>query len=242
MRTLRIALLTAVVAMAGILSATAQTADEIIQKHLDALGGLDKWKNVQTMKLLGSITAQGMEMPLTITTEQGKGMKVEFSMNGITGYQIVTDKAGWNYMPFGGQTKPEAMPDEMVKQMQDGLDIQGALVDYKAKGSKVVYLGKDDVEGTDCYKLKVTRSNGKEETMYIDATNYYHIRSKSKLVANGKEVEETSNYGNFQKLPEGIVIPMTLDDGNGPVAFKTVEVNKPLAADVFKPTDTGTKN
>lgn len=241
MRTLRIAIMALAISVAGAVATFAQTADEIIQKHIDAIGGLDNWKKIKSMKMTGSVSMQGMEMPVTITTQQSKGMKVEFSMGGMTGYMIVTDKAGWNYAPMGGQTKPEALPDEMVKQMQDGLDVQGSLIDYKTKGHKVVYLGKDDVEGTDCFKLKMTKASGKEETMYFDASNYYHIRSVEKINANGKEMEQTSTYGNFQKLPEGIVCPMSIDQGNGPVAVKSVEINKPIPDNFFIPAELETK-
>ena len=107
------------------------------------------------------------------------------------------------------------------------------MIDYKAKGNTVTYLGKDDVEGTDCYKLKVTLKSGKEETIYIDASNYYHIRSVSKYKADGKETEMTQNFGDFQKLPEGIVYAMSQDGGVGQVKFKTIEINKPIPDDFF---------
>ena len=241
MRTLKIAIMAIALSVTGAVASFGQTADEIIQKHIDAIGGVDNWKKIKTMKMTGSVSMQGMEMPVTITTEQKKGMKVEFTLNGMTGYMIVTDKAGWNYAPFGGQTKPEPLPDEMVKHMQDGLDVQGSLIDYKAKGHKVVYLGKDDVEGTDCFKLKMTKANGKEETMYFDASNYYHIRSVEKTTANGKEMEQTATYGNFQKLPEGIVCPMSIDQGQGPVAVKSVEINKPVPDNFFYPAELDAK-
>jgi len=226
-------------AIAGSASLTAhgQTADEIIQKHIAAIGGADNWKKVNTVKLTGSINAQGMEIPINMVTLKSKGFKVDFTLNGMTGYMIVTDKTGWNYVPFGGQTKPEVMPDELVKQTQDMLDITGPLIDYKVKGNKVSYEGKDEVEGTECHKIKVVFPTGKEETEYIDATNYYRIQSKAKVTANGKEVEQTQSFGNFQKLPEGIVYPMSLDNGNGSIAVKTVEINKPVDESVFKPTE-----
>ena len=219
-----------------------QTADEIIQKHINSIGGLDNWKKVTSIKMSGSSNMQGVELPINITILDKKAMKVDFTYNGMTGYTIVTDKTGWMYQPFAGQTKAEVMPDEMVKQQQDGLDIQGVLIDYKAKGHKVTYLGKDDVEGTDCYKLKVSMASGKEETIYIDASNYYHIRSVEKITANGKEMEQTSSYGNFQKLPEGIVVPMSIDMGQGgPLTVKSVEINKPIPDGYFMPSEMDSK-
>jgi hypothetical protein len=235
MKNIRLSILAAAMIFASFVTAKAQTADEIINKHITAIGGIDNWKKITSVKMIGSSNANGMEIPINITIQQSKGMKVEYTFNGMTGYSIITDKTGWNYSPFSGQPKAEVIPDEMVKQMQNGLDVQGPLIDYKAKGNKVTFLGKDDIEGTECYKLKVTFSNGKEETMYIDAANYYHIRSVEKVKANGKEEEQTSTYGNFQKLPEGIVYPMSVDNGGGPVQLKSVEINKPIADNFFAP-------
>ena len=237
MRNLRLSILAVAVLFASFITAQAQTADDIINKHIAATGGLENWKKITSMKLTGSINAGGTELPVTMTTVSGKGWRMEFSINGMNNYQIITPKGGWMYFPIQGQTKPEAIPDEMVKESQDQLDLQGPLVDYKAKGNKVTYLGKDDVEGTECHKLKVTYANGKEETMYIDASNYYHIRSVEKMKANGKEVEQTMNYSNYQKLPEGIVYPMTIETGNGPLAIKSVEINKTVDESIFKPAE-----
>ena len=224
-----------------VIMAKAQTADDIIQKHIAAIGGADNWKKITSIKATGSINAGGMEIPVIVTTVNGKGFKAEFTLNGMTGYEIVTPTAGWGYSPMQGQTKPEAIPEEMVKESQDQLDICGPLIDYKTKGNKIVYLGKDEVEGTECYKLKITFVSGKEKTMFFDASNYYHIRSVEKMKANGKEQEQISTFGNYQKLPEGIVYAMSVDDGGGPVAYKSVEINKPVPDSFFKPAETDTK-
>lgn len=235
MKNVRFSIMAIAMLFASFITAKAQTADEIIQKHITAIGGADNWKKISTFKMTGSSNANGTEIPMTITCVQGKGMRVDISINGMNNYQIFTTKNGWMYFPIQGQTKPEAMTDDMVKQAQDGLDMQGPLVDYKAKGNKVAYLGKDDVEGTECFKLKVTYPSGKETTMFIDASNYYHIRSVEKIKANGKEMEQTVSYSNYQKLPEGIVFPMTIDQGMGAMNIKNVEINKPVGDDIFVP-------
>ena len=237
MKNLRFSLIAVAMVFASVISVKAQTADEIVNKHITAIGGMDNWKKITSIKMVGSVNAGGTEFPVTMTRVSGKGSRMEFSINGMNNYQIITKTNGWSYFPIQGQTKPEAIPDEMVKESQDELDVQGPLVDYKAKGNKVTYLGKDDVEGTECFKLKVTYPNGKEETMYIDASNYYHIRTVSKVKANGKEEEVVSNFSNYQKLPEGIVYPMTIETGNGPRAIKSVEINKPIDESVFKPSE-----
>ncbi len=236
MKSIKYAILALGMILGGIKGAVAQTVDEIVQKHIAAIGGAEAWKKVNTVKMIASANAAGTEIPITLTIKDKKGMKVEFTVSGMTGYTIITDKGGWNYAPFGGQTKAEAMPEEAVKQAQDQLDLQGALLDYKAKGTKITYLGKDDVEGTECYKLKLVFASGKEETRYFDASNYYHIKSVSKVTANGKEVEMAQTFSNFQKLPEGIVFYMSMDGGmGGTMNIKTIEINKPVDESIFVP-------
>ncbi len=215
----------------------AQTADEIIKKHLDAIGGVDNWRKLNTMKTTGTMNMQGKEIEIVVTVVENTGMRTDINIGGMANYQIITPTGGWVYFPIGGQTQPEAMTMDDIQKSIDILDLQGVLVDYQSKGHKVEYLGKDDVEGTECYKLKITHKSGVEEIYYIDASNYYHIRSVQKIKVNGQEQEVTLNYSNYQKLPEGIVYPMTMGSPQGDVTFKTVEINKPIDNSIFKPTD-----
>jgi hypothetical protein len=212
----------------------AQTADEVIQKYITAVGGADAWKKVKSVRMIGAVNYNGTELPVTVTFLTKKAMRAEYSMNGMTGYDIVTDKEGWTFNPFMGQKEAQAKTAEEVKENQDQLD-QMPLLDYKTKGHKVVYIGKDDIAGNACYKLQLTLATGKEETLYFDAKSYYQVRAVSKTKANGKDVESVANYSNYQKLPEGISVPMTVESEMGPFAIKTVEINKNVDESIFKP-------
>lgn len=215
--------------------AKAQTADEVVQKYLNAIGGEAAWRKVNTMKATGAINAQGTEITLTLITANGKGFRTDYTVMGMSGYSIITPNAGWYFNPGGGQTKAEPMTPDQVKQSQDQLDLQGELVDYKKKGHKVEFLGKDELEGTDCYKLKLVTKSGKEETWYIDQSNNYLIRSVAKQTIDGKEVESATNFSNYQKLDGGIVFPMTLGTENGEINLSKVEINQPVDDKVFAP-------
>ena len=233
MKALRIALLA--VAAAASFFAKAQTADEVVAKHLNAIGGADAWKKVNTIKQQGSLKVQGADVTMTSVTVNNVGNRQDISVAGQSGYIIITPKAGWQYMPFNGQTKPEAMTEDDLKQGVDELDIQGNLVDYKAKGHTVEYLGKDDVDGTEAYKLKLTTKAGNVQTIYIDPATNYIIRTVDKRKANGQEVDITTNMSGYQKLPEGIVVPMTIGLPFGELKITKVEVNGPVDEAVFKP-------
>lgn len=215
----------------------AQTADEIVTKYITAIGGADNWKKVTSMTSTGKMTVQGADVGVELIVLNGKGMRQNITVNGMTGYQIVTPAAGWGFMPFQGQQKPEPVTDEMLKESADSYDAQGTLVDYKAKGHAIEYLGKEDVEGTECYKVKVTQKSGKVETLYFDPVSYLAIRSISKQKANGQEMDVTTDLSNYQKLPEGILVPMSIGLPFGELTLTKVEVNKPVDESIFKPSN-----
>ncbi|ULQ54922.1 hypothetical protein KJS94_09755 [Flavihumibacter rivuli] len=227
--------LAGIVTLMSVLTVQAQSADEIVDKHIAAIGGKDNWKKVNSVVTEGNLTVQGADVTVVSTVLNGKGARQDISVMGMTGYTIITPSAGWNYMPFQGQTKAEPATEEMVKESADQLDAQGVLIDYKAKGHSVEYLGKEDVDGTECFKLKVTHKSGKTDTYFIDPATYYMLRSITKQKANGQEVEVTTNFSNFQKLPEGIVVPMSITLPFGEMIVKKVEINKAVDENIFKP-------
>ena len=214
----------------------AQSVEEIVKKNVDAIGGAEAWKKINSVQQEGILTVQGgTEVNVALFAVNGKGMRQNISVMGMTGYQIVTPAAGWSFMPFQGQTAPEALTPEQLKESIDDLDVQGKLVDYAAKGTKVELLGKDDVEGTECFKVRITTKSGNVETVFIDPKSYYVVRSIAKRTANGQETDVTTDYSNYQKLPEGIVVPMSLTLPFGELKISKVEVNKTVDESIFKP-------
>jgi hypothetical protein len=213
----------------------AQTADEIVNKHIEAIGGTDAWKKVNSMVTTGTLKMQGAEIPISLTVLNGKGSRQDITVMGMPGYQIVTPTQGWKFMPFQGQKEVEPITADDLKEAQDELDVQGSLVDYKTKGHTVELLGTDDVDGVDAFKLKETLKSGKTQTIFIDPKTYYIIRVISKQKANGNEVDVTTNVSNYQKLPEGIMVPLSIGLPFGEMVISKVEINKPIDENIFKP-------
>lgn len=213
----------------------AQTADEIVDKYITAIGGKDAWQKVKTMKQEGTMKVQGADVNVAMTVLHGKGSRQDIAVMGMNGYQILTPEAGWSYMPFQGQTKPEPMTADMVKESADAYDAQGALLNYKEKGHTVEYLGKEDLDGTEAYKLRVTHKSGKTETIFIDPATHYLLRTITKQKANGQEMEVITGLSNYKKLPEGILVPMSLTLPFGELTINKVEINPAVDEKIFKP-------
>lgn len=234
MKHLRIALFT--LASLTAFSVKAQTVDEVVDKHLEAIGGKAKWAELKSVRMESNLSVQGMDIPVITTRVHNVGQRVDISAMGMDGYIINTMTAGWTYMPFMGQSAAEAMPEEQVKEGADELDLQGSLLNYKEKGHTVELLGKEDVDGTECFKIKLTTKSGKNRTLFVDTKNYYLIRTVAKATVMGQEQEISINYGDYKKTPEGYVFAHTIGGafGQGDMTVTKIEINKPIDEKVFK--------
>ena len=213
-----------------------QSLDEIVSKHIEAIGGKDNWAKVKSLKMETSLKANGAEIKITMYQVDKKAMRQNIALMGMEGYTILTNKEGWVYMPFQGQTKPEAMTADDVKKSQDDLNLQDDFITYKELNKKLDNMGKDDVDGTECFKLKMTALDSTETTYYIDPSNYYVIKETKKMIANGKEMENSITYGNYKKLPEGIVYAHSIAGPWGESEITTLAVNPTINETLFKPT------
>ena len=215
------------------------TVDQIIAKNVEARGGMAKLKSVNSMKATGKMmVGPGIEVPVVMYQRRPDQMRMEISVQGLTAIQAYDGKTGWAVMPFQGKKDPEQMTADDLKEVQEQADMDGALVDYKTKGHKVELLGKDKVEGSDAYKLKLTRANGDIETIYIDADSFLEVKNESKRMVRGTEMEVESNIGDYKEV-EGRVLPFSFDSGakgrpeRQKITVEKYEFNVPMDAAMF---------
>lgn len=215
-------------------SIKAQTADEVIDKYVAALGGKEKLATLKTVKMTGNLNVQGTDVGIVITAANGVGVRTDISVPGMgEGFQIMNAKKGWSFMPFQGQTEPAEVSADQVKSSQSQLDIQGALFNYKEKGSTVELAGKEAVNGADAYKIKLTSKDGKVSTLFIDAKTFYRVKSIAKTATPQGEVEMETTYSDFKKTDDGFVFPFSQTNNRGTIIFTAVETNKPVDEKIF---------
>jgi len=228
-------LLAATLAVFVSVGAFAQTVDEIVDKHVAALGGLDKLNGVKTLVIDRSLSVQGMDIPSVTTIVVGKSMRSESTVMGNSMIQVIDGSTGWMVRPamMGGSGDPEDMPAEALKQSMSQLYPFGSLVDYKANGSKVELVGKEKADKKDVYHLKVTSKDGQVSDQYIDATTYLVNKIKTKM--NDQEGE--LSFSDYKEV-NGIKFPNTMEMAGqmGNLTFSTnkVTVNGPVDEKVFK--------
>jgi hypothetical protein len=203
--------LTASLALAGPLPA--QTADDIVAKNIKARGGLEKLKAVKTMRLTGHMTVgPGTEAPMVIEMKRPDQVRLDITVQGMTITQAYDGKVGWQLNPMGGSKNAEPMSAEELKEAAEQADMDGPLVDWKAKGHKVELVGKEKVEGTDVYKLKVTLKDGNVQYVFLDADSYLDIKGEAKRSVRGTEVETEQTIGDYKEVG-GLLIPHSFEGG-----------------------------
>ncbi len=231
----------------------AQTADEIVAKNIEAHGGAAKLRSVQSMKATGKMEiGPGMQAPVIAYQTRPNSMRTEFTFQGMTGVQTYDGarNEAWQIMPFMGKKDPELVSADERDEMADGADLDGQLMDYAKKGNKVEFLGKDKLEGTDVYKLKLTLKDGSIQTWYIDTDSNLEVRVDSERVVRGTTKKSVRVIGDYQQI-DGMAVPMSMEmsDADHPdqkmkLTLEKVQFNVPVDASIFKmppKTETSTK-
>lgn len=192
---------------------SAQTADEIVARNLEAKGGAAKLKAIQSIRMTGKmLVGPGIEAPIVLELKRPRAMRMDISIQGMTITQAYDGKMGWMLNPMSGRTDPEPMPNEAMKLVEEQADMDGPFVDYKDKGNTIELLGKEKVEGADCYKLKVTLKSGDTRVYYIDAEHYLEVKQESKTNVRGTDVESDTIVGDWKEV-DGLMFPFSIDSG-----------------------------
>jgi hypothetical protein len=230
----------------GFQNLKAQTVDEVINKYIEALGGKDKVKGINSVYQEGvTVLPNGNELTIKSWKVQDKLFRreVQFGMGSQT--TIITDKEGWFSNPRNGGAF-EPVPEERLKVQAFDLDIT-PLADYAAKGHTVELQGKEQVDAVECYKIKLTTKSGNAVTYYIDPKSWYVIRETRTGggMGGGRPGGQQGagnatfniNYSNYQKTEDGYMFPFTVSVGGQgqSLTYEKIEVNKPVDAKLYKP-------
>ena len=184
--------------------------DEILGKYYQAIGiaNIKEWK---TMTMTGKSTAQGMEFPVTIYMKRPDKIRVEVLIQGNKMIQVFDGQAGWSVVPWSGSSDPQEMTQDEIKGMKEQADFEGALYDWKEKGHKLELLGKEDMEGSRVYVIKVTRADENVETYYIDDEDFVPIKIKSITKIQGNETESEAIPSNYKEV-NGVMMPFSIEN------------------------------
>ena len=218
----------------------APTVDEIVARYVSACGGLKKLQSIQTLREKGYMTA-GADRRALVTRERKRPNRTRFevTVQGVTGVFVSDGLQGWRMSPFQGDEAPTPLPAEVVEEAAEQGDIEGPLVNYKAKGHQVELAGRESVGGREAYKLKLTLKSGAVRYEYLDVKSLHRVRTDSTRQVRGRAVQIQTTYSDYKKI-RGILFPrlIEVEAAGRPqklrVVVDTIEVNPTLGDDRFE--------
>ncbi len=236
----RIAICLLIVVVTG--NCYSQTADEIVSKYIEFTGGAKKWKNIKTMTSTGTYNYGGVEFPFESWSKAPDLYKYTVTFNGKSFEQAYDGKEGWRIDGFKKETKKTILKDKAATAManESDVELQSPFIDYKAKGHTISLEEKDSVNGKLCYKIKLVRKNGDEETYYFSIENYSLLKKHS--IAKNTELNNSplDIYYTDYKKTDGLTLPFKITckaDGQTvlDITVKEVKMNASVEDSIFKP-------
>lgn len=219
----------------------AQTADEVIEKYLTAIGGKEKLSKITSTEMNTSLSFSGMEVPIYIYADKEGRSFVKYNIGGSDVVaQSFDGKVGWgqNQMTMKAE---EVTADQLDNMKQAKLEFPDPFYDYKSKGFTAEYLGKETKEGTECYKIKLTKLpmmvEGKKVPnvtfYYFDTENNVPIMTETEIPAGPSKGQMAGGkMGEYTEV-EGVMFPFNMDSPQGPMKVKSIKLNTKIDEKLF---------
>jgi outer membrane lipoprotein-sorting protein len=221
---------------------TAPTVDEIVTRYVTACGGLKKIRSIETLREKGRITA-GANRQALVTRELKRPNRTRFTftLQGVTGVFVSDGQRGWRMSPFEGDVGPAPLTDDVVQEAAEQGDIEGPLVDWKAKGHQLELVGREVVGDREAYKLKLTLQSGAVRYEYLDVKSLHRLRTDTTREVRGRPVQLQVSFGNYKKSG-GVLFPRLIEvttvgrPQQLSIVVDSVEINPPLSDALFETT------
>jgi outer membrane lipoprotein-sorting protein len=227
----------------GVIS-SAQSLEEILARHYEAMGKT-KLDQVKTIIIHGNNLRMGQEMPYQTWIEYPDKFRTESSMMDRKMIQVINGDKAWGTNPRLGEVEDITGP--RLQQTQERMQFGSALLHYNKDTQKLEYLGKEDLEGTDVYVLKLTNTDGNTVTSYLDAESYVLLKSKATRSFQGNQGTISTEYSNY-RMVDGIAVAFSIrterEGMQGPggrpggmggdQTIESIEFNKPIDPALFE--------
>jgi hypothetical protein len=221
------------------------TADDIIEKHLAAMGGRAALSKLESRASTGSIvvSAQGMDLagPVEIYAKAPNKARsyIRLDLSAVGGTEMVIDQRCDGKTAFAGNSL-QGDREITGNRLQNMLNASfpTPLLKYKEAGTKVELAGKDKVGTRDVFVIQYTPKAGSSSRQSFDAETYLLLRVVAKVDAPelGGEIEQTTDLSDYREI-DGVKIPFTVQTTNPAqtvtMRLEKVEHNKPIDDAMF---------
>ena len=182
--------------------AAQQPVDDLIARNLEAKGGAEKLKSVQSIKQVSQFTMSGMAATMTVYTKRPNRVRQEVKIAGQTVISAFDGVTSWIVNPMVGSDKPIAVTGPQADLLREQGDFDGPLVDYKTKGYTVELVGAETLGERKVNHLKLVTPSAQIVHLYLDATT--NLEAKRLTEVQSLKLEQ--ELGDYRPV-EGVMIP-----------------------------------
>ncbi len=219
----------------------AQTVDEIVARHVAARGGREALAALKTLRMTGrAVAGSGREAIVRREWARPGRIRTEFVFQGTTGVYAWNGERGFQVSPLDGDFEPRPLTPDAAELMAEQADLEGPLVDWKAKGHAVTLAGRQKLRGGDAWELAVTLKSGARRRLFVDAATGLIVRSEAARPLRGHEATLETLYADY-RATDGVSFPRTIETfvrGRPQrlrISVENVETNPAIDASRFEP-------
>jgi hypothetical protein len=218
------------------------SAAQIVDRNVAARGGLQAWRAVGSMSMSGKIDVGGKQetsLPFVMTMKRPHKSRFELRFQEQTSVQVYDGVQGWKVRPYLGRDEVEPFTPAEAKSAAASTELDGALIDYAAKGTTVELQGMEAVEGHNAYKLKVTMKDHVERHIWIDAKSFLELKIEGEPRKLDGRMHNVVIYYRDYKTENGLVVPYLLETvvtgakASHKISIQHVTVNPPTTDAMF---------
>jgi hypothetical protein len=224
------------------------TVAEIASRHIEALGGEEALRAIQTLRKTGTYVYNGIEHPIVSYQKVGRRFREEIDGLQIwgtgrrEGYVVLRGTNGaiaWNLDESRGSEWSAISPSMAAIALEEA-DLTGALVDAEKKGHRIELLGPGDVEGKPAHRLKLALASGLEQIWFLDVETFLLLRKEMAGEETERDLERPRAwYFDDYRPVDGVLMPywVYVEEPlfSREYVFETIEANVPIEDAVFEP-------
>ena len=216
--------------------AVCQTVDEVLDRHYEAIGGLDAWRALQSTRSTGTLTLMGGAATgaIEVSSRRPAMMRVVITISGVDVVQAFDGETAWSVNPLLGVTTPEVADPATTRAMAEQADLDGPLVDWQKDGHSIELIGTESVGDAEAYRLEVTFASGESSSYFLDTTSHLLIRVEATRDALGNSVADLSDYREISGLMFPFSVQSVSTQGDQSVTWDTIEVDVALDDALFR--------
>ena len=208
--------------------------DQIVTKHLDAMGGLERLKDIQTMKKVAKVTMQGRQTTTTMYFKRPNMSRQEVQIDGQTVINAFDGTTPWIINPLTGFNRPVTVSGAQAASIREDSSFDGPLVDYKSRGMLIDYVGREPLGEGEAHHLRVTSASRQVRHLYLDATTYLEVKLAAEV--QGSKLEQlSSDYRDVDGVKVAHHLKTVVNGAvQAEMQLESVEFNLPIESALFR--------